>query len=427
LNGRSIQSLLVSPIGFITIFVFFYYPLKQVIILNGLSRFPTNFFEQREHLFLIIYSFLFFLYGWLFLFTFINLKPWTQLLRKVRRLFLQIEKRVIRPNKSKFIISLIFLNFIILGSYFFASYLSFDFIYLTSLERKLAAKDHILLYLFIKGTFEQLSTITAFFLFYYWVTKNLNWYFIVLWLLCTIIFIWLTGVRGALITKLFIPFTVVYLVVNTSMLRFFTVALGAFFLLFFIGVLGILRSLNSDEFTVSSVMKLIRKSDEILLAVISRRLDGIFPNSIYALEWHSNQSLRFGFDYGNILLQFIPRGLWSDKPITLTRTLNNELQIQSVGGTGFGAFVESFMNFGMIGILVHSFIAALILKSINKLYWHAIELSSPLLLSFVYTFGLSLSLRLVITPGITHNPVELIVMLINFSFAIFLMLLLRRI
>ena len=129
---------------------------------------------------------------------------------------------------------------------------------------------------------------------------------------------------------------------------------------------------------------------------------------------------RYGFDYINIFLQMIPRALWEDKPLSLVREVNNILVIQSVGGTGLPSIFEAWINFGILGLVFNAIMASFVLVLFQKIYLYGRNHHEIIIFILGVKFGFSLVHTFFISPGITHNTPELIISIIHYIVAIWI-------
>lgn len=80
----------------------------------------------------------------------------------------------------------------------------------------------------------------------------------------------------------------------------------------------------------------------------------------------------FGHDYGSELLAIavlpVPRALWEDKPIQLSRKMREAYWGDTSGGIPPGLFGEGFIGFGWIGVILISILYGMILRTFSSKY-----------------------------------------------------------
>ena len=130
-----------------------------------------------------------------------------------------------------------------------------------------------------------------------------------------------------------------------------------------------------------------------------------------------------GITYGeqllNIILFFVPRGIWIEKPIT-TNVLVVSSQNQAFTNLSCPLPAEGFVNFGIIGVLLYASVFALISKYLDEKYWNDITIENSSILKIIYPF------LCVITIYVCRGPLQpafiQTLMLISPIFAIYLIL-----
>jgi hypothetical protein len=230
-----------------------------------------------------------------------------------------------------------------------------------------------------------------------------------------------SGSRGMFLMSGILPILIVYnsfvkrLSVSAALL---TVFLGIVLL----GILGILRA-QQTGLDVGSLLNRLASSREefsyVLLSVIDRRLDSFYPNLLHVFDNLDKFQFRFGFDYLNIILQYVPRQLWEEKPLSLVREANNLLVLQDSGGTGFSSIFEAWINFGPMGLVLNGLLAAITISFVQRLYLYSKTNHEIVTFAFVIGIGTPMVLRFFVAPGITHNSAELIFSLLHFFLASF--------
>ena len=198
-----------------------------------------------------------------------------------------------------------------------------------------------------------------------------------------------SGSRGMFIFGTILPVLMIY---NSFKKRIsiFSLLLLFIFIIFILGFLGILRY-SRDGISFSLIIDTLSKSSSklnyVFLSILDRRFDSYFPNLLHVFDNINKFEFRYGFDYVNIFLQYVPRFIWEDKPYTLVREANNILQLQVSGGTGFASLFEAWINFGPFGLLLNSVLSSIVLVFFQKLYIYTIRCNSLVLYIFTLTIG----------------------------------------
>lgn len=111
----------------------------------------------------------------------------------------------------------------------------------------------------------------------------------------------------------------------------------------------------------------------------------------------------YGITYGeqllNIVLFFIPRGIWLEKPIA-TNILVVSSQNQAFTNLSCPLPAEGFVNFGIIGVLLYASVFALISKYLDEKYWNDITIKDSSILKIIYPF------LCVITIYVCRGPLQ---------------------
>lgn len=281
---------------------------------------------------------------------------------------------------------------------------------LSPVDIKLLSGKSPISYILIKGFADTLVGTWIFVISYFVLTKK-KYY---TELICIMMFIFyvafFTGSRGLFVFGTIIPFLKIYNAYKNKLSIQFLIFLFVC-ILFFIGILGILRASHegmSLDFILNTILNSHEKIQYLVLSILDRRLDSFYPNLMHVFDNADKFSFRYGFDYLNIFLQYIPRFIWEDKPLSLVREANNILVLQDVGGTGFSSIFEAWFNFGPFGLIINGIIASFFLVFFQKLYINSKNNHNLFVLIFSLTLGVSLILRMFISPGISHNSAELL-------------------
>ncbi|MES2003052.1 MAG: O-antigen polymerase [Bacteroidota bacterium] len=84
-----------------------------------------------------------------------------------------------------------------------------------------------------------------------------------------------------------------------------------------------------------------------------------------------NNDLRFGNTFSWIFIAWIPRGFWPEKPVNLDTEVGMKIYGATTYGSGAvppGLFVELYWNFWFIGIIIGSWVAGLVLKTVHNYF-----------------------------------------------------------
>lgn len=96
-----------------------------------------------------------------------------------------------------------------------------------------------------------------------------------------------------------------------------------------------------------------------------------------------------GVTYGaqliNIILFFIPRSIWTAKPITTNVLIASSIN-QTFTNLSAPLPVEGYVNFGVIGVVLYAVITARFCRLMDKLFWEMSELNKVNLVNMFYPF-----------------------------------------
>jgi len=239
--------------------------------------------------------------------------------------------------------------------------------------------------------------------------------------MCIIMFLAIfNGSRGMFVMGAIFPLIIIY---NGFKKRLGILPLFLLFLfvILLLGILGVVR-VSSQEVTLDVIINIITelntKISYLFLSVLDRRMDSFYPNLMHVFDNIDKFDYRYGFDYINIFLQYIPRFIWEGKPISLVREANNILVLQDSGGTGFSSIFEAWINFSIFGLVLNAIMASYVLVLFQKIYIYARNNREIVIFIIAVKIGTSIVMKFFIASGITHNSAELLFVIINFLIAL---------
>ncbi len=173
--------------------------------------------------------------------------------------------------------------------------------------------------------------------------------------------------RAALILLIINPIILNYLYGNRK--KFLVRLTGTFFitliLLSFITSYRQGTSLEIATFTIDGISKvfnpLIASNSGVDVSKTGLIIDYI----------DRNEEFRYGETFSWIFLSFIPRSLWSDKPLSLDTYFGMNVYGAEMYGTGAvppGIFAELYFNFGLTGVIAGCFLTGILLRKIYLKY-----------------------------------------------------------
>jgi len=135
----------------------------------------------------------------------------------------------------------------------------------------------------------------------------------------------------------------------------------------------------------------VRDVEQLTIFDLLNNSFGNHENAVWLMS--NEQELLYGKTYVAGIANFIPRRIWSDKPLGAGPALKNMIHPGSyvAGEAGVtslttGLFTELYMNFGWIGLFVFSFLYGMLLK---KMY--LILISTHTFLKFFFWFFILIS------------------------------------
>lgn len=105
-----------------------------------------------------------------------------------------------------------------------------------------------------------------------------------------------------------------------------------------------------------------------------------------SIRYVRENGITWGEQLINVVLFFIPRNLWVDKPIT-TNVLIAGSQNQAFTNLSCPLPAEGYVNFGIIGIILYAYLYAKINRYIDNLYWNDNHINiNNTILCIIYPF-----------------------------------------
>lgn len=126
----------------------------------------------------------------------------------------------------------------------------------------------------------------------------------------------------------------------------------------FVGFVGIFRM------TIKSggAINLSAMDTESMFRAFMYNVEIFFP--FYTLVGYIPDKMTFHYGLGilNILIQFIPRAIWSGKPATIGKTAFEAMYGSSMGGAAYPNIAEFYYELGMLGTCVCMFLSGMLLQ-----------------------------------------------------------------
>lgn len=406
-----------SPLHFTLVLLFFYVLFKYVLFYFGFSKYSVGTFKSEGFvLFLVFFQLLSFCFFY-FLFNKISFA----------RFFIFIKKSLLFPKKNNFRLSglnsLILLFFIIFiyEIYYLSVGLSFSqYGKMNPIDIKLSGSNNPISYLLFKGLSDRLLSVMILILSFTCLIKKKLHFILLFYLLTVFVIAFYSGSRGMFIFFGIFPLLIVYNCFKKR-LTFYQLFFLFLSVLFLIGILGLLR-VSSTGMSFGQFLSLVSNQEDqltnLFITVLDRRFDSYFPNLFICFDHIESFQYRYGYDYFLMILQFIPRFIWENKPLSLVRELNNTIGFQSTGGVGINSLLESWFNFWIFGLILNGLIGGLLLNFFQKLYYYSIAHNDIFCLAFVLYFGMGMINRIYISGGLTHNSISIFIDLFLFYFSV---------
>lgn len=156
----------------------------------------------------------------------------------------------------------------------------------------------------------------------------------------------------------------------------------------------------------------IFKVKNITDLTITEYISGNTVNSFNTIDFDAftmiARSVRYVREYGitwgeqliNVILFFVPRSLWVDKPIT-TNVLITSSQNQVFTNLSCPLPAEGYVNFAIVGLITYSYLYGKINKYIDDLYWKNNTINNSMnVINTIYPF------LCVITIYINRGPLQ---------------------
>jgi hypothetical protein len=405
-----------SPLHFTLVMLFFYTIVKYFLMYLGLSKYPLGTFKSTDFVTLLIvlqFTFIFIFYN---IFKQFNHDKYINFTKKYFSFDIVRVSRIKATN-----VTIIFSIIILYELYYRLIGTSlFDMVSVSQITVKNMAGNNPMAYIFIKGFADTLLMIWAMILAYFSVILKKYRVQMAL-LMCIIMFLAIfNGSRGMFVMGAIFPLIIIY---NGFKKRLGILPLFLLFLfvILLLGILGVVR-VSSQEVTLDVIINIITelntKISYLFLSVLDRRMDSFYPNLMHVFDNIDKFDYRYGFDYINIFLQYIPRFIWEGKPISLVREANNILVLQDSGGTGFSSIFEAWINFSIFGLVLNAIMASYVLVLFQKIYIYARNNREIVIFIIAVKIGTSIVMKFFIASGITHNSAELLFVIINFLIAL---------
>ena len=104
-----------------------------------------------------------------------------------------------------------------------------------------------------------------------------------------------------------------------------------------------------------------------------------------AIKYVSVNGTTKGQQLMNVILFYIPRSVWKEKPIT-TNTLIASSQGQRFTNLSCPLPAEGYVNFGLIGVIIYSMVFALLIRYLDKVYWENGKNTKKNLINMIYPY-----------------------------------------
>ena len=118
-----------------------------------------------------------------------------------------------------------------------------------------------------------------------------------------------------------------------------------------------------------------------------------------SIRYVRENGITWGNQLLNIILFFIPRGIWKNKPIT-TNVLIASAQNQKFTNLSCPLTAEGYVNFGIEGLMLYCIVYAKINRVLDDMYWENSDDSEINIINMVYPF------LCVITLYINRGPLQ---------------------
>lgn len=404
-----------SPLHFTLVLLFFYILFKYILIYFGFSKYSVGTFKSEGFVLFLVFLQLISFY---FFYSLFNKISFT-------RFFIFIRKSLFFPKKS-FRLSglncLILLSLIIFiyEIYYLSVGLSFSkYGKINPIDIKLSGSNNPISHLLLKGLSDRLLSVMILVLSFTCLIKKKLHVVFLLYILTVFVIAYYSGSRGMFVFLGVFPLLIIYNCFKKR-LKFYQLIFLFLSVLFLIGILGLLRVSNTG-ISFGQFLSLVSNQEDqltnLFITVLDRRFDSYFPNLFICFDHIESFQYRYGYDYFLMILHFIPRFIWENKPLSLVRELNNSIGFQSVGGVGINSLLESWFNFWIFGLVLNGLIGGFILNFFQKLYYFSIAHNDLFCLAFVLYFGMGMINRIYISGGLTHNSISIFIDLFLFYFS----------
>jgi hypothetical protein len=104
-----------------------------------------------------------------------------------------------------------------------------------------------------------------------------------------------------------------------------------------------------------------------------------------AVRYVRENGITWGNQLLNIVLFFIPRGIWTSKPIT-TNVLIASAQNQKYTNLSCPLVAEGYVNFGIVGVVLYCIVYAKINRALDDIYWLYSQDEKVNIINMLYPF-----------------------------------------
>lgn len=118
-----------------------------------------------------------------------------------------------------------------------------------------------------------------------------------------------------------------------------------------------------------------------------------------SIRYVREHGITWGNQLLNIILFFVPRGIWKNKPIT-TNVLIASAQNQKFTNLSCPLTAEGYVNFGVVGIVLYCIAYAKINRILDDMYWEKSDDNKVNIINIIYPF------LCVITLYINRGPLQ---------------------
>lgn len=181
-------------------------------------------------------------------------------------------------------------------------------------------------------------------------------FYLMLFPIC-FIFVAPTSLSRFMVATLYLPFIVSFTKYWDKPYR---MQLTLLFSLFFIfPLLNLFRYFNSEEFNLD----ILKHFDFTFLD------SGNFDAYQNFSRIINDNFITYGYQLLGVILFFIPRSIWPNKPYGSGSTLA-DLNGQLFGNISMPYMAEGYVNFGLLGVIIFMFLLGIVLNSFDTYFWN---------------------------------------------------------